>query len=70
MIVLKTGDQQAGRWVPQHRNIRADVERLFGSGAKVVQIAVTSDTDNTGESVRAGFAGLQFTDDPKWCAQS
>jgi len=70
MIVLKTGDQQAGRWVPQHRNIRADIERLFGSGAKVVQIAVTSDTDNTGESARAGFAGLRFTDDPKRCALS
>ncbi len=67
MVVLQTGDTQAGRWVPQHRNIRADIERLFGSGAKVVQMAVTSDTDNTGESARAGFAELRFADDPKYC---
>lgn len=67
MVVLQTGDTQAGRWVPQHRNVKADIERLFGSGAQVVQMAVTSDTDNTGESARAGFADLMFADDPKRC---
>ena len=67
MVVLQTGDTQAGRWVAQQRNIRADVDRLFGPDAKVVQVAVTADTDNTGEAVNAGFADLQFVDDSKRC---
>ena len=68
MLVLQTGNAQAGRWVAQYRNVRDDIARLFGSDAKVVQVAITADTDNTGESARAGFAGLQFADDPKQCS--
>ena len=68
MIVLQTGNAQAGQWVAQYRNVRDDIARLFGSDAKVVQVAITADTDNTGESARAGFAGLQFADDPKQCS--
>jgi hypothetical protein len=70
MVVLQSGDAQAGRWVSQYRNVRADIDRLFGAQAKVVQLAVTADTDNTGESVQTGFAGLQFVDDPKRCELS
>lgn len=68
MLVLQTGNAQAGRWVAQYRNVKDDIARLFGSDAKVVQLAITADTDNTGESARAGFAGLRFADDPKQCS--
>jgi hypothetical protein len=68
MLVLQTGNTEAGRWVAQYRNVREDIARLFGSDAKVVQVAITADTDNTGESARAGFAELRFADDPKHCS--
>lgn len=67
MVVLQTGDSLAGRWVSQTRNVGSDVVRLFGLGAQVVQVAVTTDTDNTGEQMRAGFADLKFVDNPDRC---
>jgi hypothetical protein len=60
MVVQRTGGADAGRWVWERRDVRADALRLFGPSATPVQIAVTADTDNTGESARAGFADLHF----------
>lgn len=70
MVVLQTGDAKAGRWVLEHRNVRHDIDRLFSPKAKVVQVAVTADTDNTGETARAGFADLQWVGDPMQCSGS
>jgi hypothetical protein len=67
MIVLQTGDSLADQWVPQVRDVGQDIERLFGPGTQIKQVAVTTDTDNTGEQMRAGFADLRFTDDPAKC---
>lgn len=67
MVVLQTGDSLAGDWVAQTRNVGSDVVRLFGPGTQVVQVAVTTDTDNTGEQMRAGFADLKFVDHPDRC---
>jgi hypothetical protein len=58
MIVQRSGAAQAGRWVAERRDIGADAHRLFGEAAAPVQLAVTADTDNTGESARAGFAQI------------
>lgn len=60
MVVQRSGDGQAGRWVQERRNVRDDVSRLFTPQAQAVQLAVTADTDNTGLAVRAGFADLHF----------
>ncbi|MFM2112879.1 MAG: hypothetical protein RLZZ271_1539 [Pseudomonadota bacterium] len=60
MIVLRSGAQQAGRWVWERRDIAADAAKLYSPNARPVQLAVTADTDNTGESARAGFADIQF----------
>jgi len=67
MIVLQTGDSLAGRWVPQVRDVGRDISRLFGPEAKIKQVAVTTDTDNTAEQMQAGFAELRFTDDAANC---
>lgn len=58
MIVLRSGAADAGRWVTERRDIAADAARLFGPSAVPVQLAVAADTDDTGESARAGFADL------------
>ncbi|MBT9610150.1 DUF3047 domain-containing protein [Aquabacterium sp.] len=61
MWVLRTGASQAGRWVTERRHIGADLRAVFGDlPLAPVQLAVASDTDNTGETARAGFADLHF----------
>lgn len=61
MIVRRTGNAEVGRWVTERVDVRDDVVRTFGSDkAKPILVAIASDTDNTGEKVRAGFADLHF----------
>lgn len=60
MVVQRSGNAQAGRWVQERRNVRDDVSRLFSTEAQAVQLAVTADTDNTRLSAHAGFADFHF----------
>ena len=61
MIVQRSGNDEAGFWVTERVNIHHDVKRSFGtSEARLKLVAVASDSDNTGETVRAGFADLHF----------
>jgi Protein of unknown function (DUF3047) len=60
MVVQRSGNAQAGRWVQERRNVQEDVSRLFSTEAQAVQLAVTADTDNTGLSAHAGFADFHF----------
>jgi hypothetical protein len=60
MIVQRSGDGQAKRWVQERRNVLDDVSRLFNRQARAVQLAVTADTDNTALEARAGFAEFHF----------
>ncbi|TXL68955.1 DUF3047 domain-containing protein [Zeimonas arvi] len=67
MVVLRTGDAEAGQWVWERRNVNTDVSRLFVPGARAVQLAVTADTDNTGTSAHAGFADFHFVQEGSPC---
>ena len=67
MVVLRSGNADAGRWVNERRHVQADTLRHFGPGAQAVQLAVTADTDNTGESAHSGFADLHFVADGQPC---
>lgn len=67
MVVLRTGDAEAGAWVTERRDVHADVTRLFGAGARAVQLAVAADTDNTGGTARAGFADFHFVPRDRPC---
>jgi len=61
MIVSESGSENAGKWVVARHDIQQDLEAEFESKlAKMVQLSVASDTDNTGESARAGFADFHF----------
>jgi hypothetical protein len=61
MIVQRSGNEEAGFWVAERVNIHHDIKRSFGtSDAHLKLVAVASDSDNTGETVRAGFADLHF----------
>ena len=61
MIVSESGSENAGKWVVARHDIQQDVVTEFESEmATMVQLSVASDTDNTGESARAGFADFHF----------
>jgi Protein of unknown function (DUF3047) len=67
MLVLRTGAADAGRWVWERRDVARDAAAAFGPEAAPVQVAVTADTDNTGESAHAGFADLHFVARERRC---
>jgi hypothetical protein len=68
MRVLQSGNQNAGDWINERRDVLADAEHAFGKlGFKARLIAVASDTDNTGEKAHAGFADLHFVGSDKPC---
>ncbi len=60
MVVAQSGGAKADQWVPQWRNIAQDIAQGFTPSARVTQIALASDTDNTGEAVVAEFADVRF----------
>lgn len=72
MIVARSGAAHAGEWVNERHDVAADLAAAFGeaaaSGAKAVQLALASDTDNTGEAARAGFADFHFVARAASCA--
>ena len=68
MIVLRSGAGDAGGWVMERRDVAEDFERAFGAlPAQLSGIALASDTDNTGESARAGFAEFRFVSREEEC---
>lgn len=68
MVVRRSGNDDAGRWVGERVNILDDAVAAFGSNdPRAVLVAIASDTDNTGESARAGFADLHFVGRQERC---
>jgi hypothetical protein len=60
LIVAETGSGRAGQWVTERADVQLDFERAFGGPAKPIQLAIASDTDNTGSIARAAFADIHF----------
>jgi Na+(H+)/acetate symporter ActP len=68
MLVVESGAAKAGRWVVERRNVRDDFRRAFGDlPGKPNGLAIASDTDNTSESARAGFADFHFVAEGDAC---
>jgi hypothetical protein len=68
MIVAESGSANAGKWVVERHDVQQDEIAEFGSKrAHLVQFAVASDTDNTGEHAHAGFAGFHFVTQDTSC---
>jgi hypothetical protein len=61
MIVAESGAANAGKWVVARHDVQKDMIAEFGSDqARLIQLSVASDTDNTGERAHAGFADFNF----------
>jgi len=68
MIVAESGAVNAGRWMIARHNVQQDFITEFGlSQARLIQLAVASDTDNTGETAHAGFADFHFVEKNASC---
>lgn len=67
MVVVQSGAARAGGWVNESRQLLKDVSRLYSPNATPVQIAITADTDNTGETATAGFANIHFASESAGC---
>jgi hypothetical protein len=71
MVVVQSGAARAGAWVNERHDVAADLATAFGDAAagsaQAVQLALASDTDNTGETARAGFADLHFVGRDEAC---
>ena len=65
MIVVESGDENAGAWRVERRNVALDYERAFGGKAPGISgVAIMTDTDDTGESAVAWFGDISFHASP------
>ena len=62
MIVLQSGDERAGQWIAESRDVAADFAAAFGHRTTrvpdVTGVALSADTDQTGETVTAWFGDV------------
>jgi hypothetical protein len=61
IIAVESGDEHAGQWIREERNIFEDYRRIFGeepppSGG----IAIMSDTDDTGDQVTTWYGDIEL----------
>ncbi len=61
MVVASTGGAQVGQWVSLQRNVAEDYRRAFNTDPpRIIGVAVSVDTDNTGESTTTWFGDIAF----------
>lgn len=61
MIVAASGEGELGRWVSLRRDVAADYRRAFGTEPPaIIGVAVSADTDNTGETATTWFGDIRF----------
>ena len=66
VVVVESGNARAGEWVAERRDIARDFAAAFGArhpgtSPRVTGIAVSSDTDQTAESVTAWFRDFAWS---------
>ena len=62
MMALRSGTAEAGRWVEEKRDVRADFRRLFGEDIDTLDaVALMTDSDSSGQTASAWYGDIQFT---------
>ncbi len=67
LIVAETGAGRAGTWVSERADVARDFTAAFGGSARPIQLAVATDTDDTGSLARAAFADIHFVSRSEPC---
>ena len=61
MIALESGNQKAGQWVEEERNIVEDFRRCFGEDPpEAGAVAIMTDTDDTGGEAEACYGIIRL----------
>lgn len=61
MIAVESGEEKAGVWVPEKKNVLEDYRTCFGEDPPFAgAIAIMTDTDNTGESAAAYYDDIKL----------
>jgi len=64
MVAVESGNDLAGRWLTERRNVIDDYRRAFGSAPPQAKaIAIMTDTDNTGENATAWYGTIRLLPD-------
>lgn len=62
MLAVDAGEAKAGEWVSHVRDVRADWRAAFGEEIETLDgVAIMTDADDAGGSVRAWYADIRFT---------
>lgn len=65
MIVVRSGDADANRWIAEERNVLEDYRRAFGEAPPPVSgVAIMTDTDDTGAKATAWYGDIVFRGAP------
>lgn len=68
MLVLASGNADAGQWKPEIRDLAQDFKTAFGQSAPAVTgLAIATDTDNTGGTAEAWFEEPRFVARAEQC---
>lgn len=61
-VVVESGNERAGRWIEERRDVEADFRAAFGATVtpRITGIAAGNDTDQTGESATAWFGDFRL----------
>ena len=61
MVAVRSGNSEAGLWIDERRDVRADFRTLFGRHVRYIDgIAVMTDTDNSGGTAVAYYGDIRF----------
>jgi Protein of unknown function (DUF3047) len=62
MIALESGDNKAGQWISEERDVTADWHQLFGDKAmpSIVAVGVITDSESTGTKVTGYYQNIEL----------
>ena len=65
MIALESGNQKAGEWISEERDVTADWHELFGDKPMpaIVAVGVITDSENTGSNVTGYYRDIELLRD-------
>jgi pyruvate/2-oxoglutarate dehydrogenase complex dihydrolipoamide acyltransferase (E2) component len=59
IIAVESGDEKAGKWVSEERNVYEDYKRIFGEEPPLVGgVAIMTDTDDTQDEATAWYGDI------------
>jgi hypothetical protein len=66
MVAVESGNEKAGQWLSEERDLLADYRMLFGAEPPEADaVAIMTDTDNTGESAEAWYGEITLATEGK-----